>query len=138
MKKILLVVGLFTLVGGAVGLYQYNKPHRDVTTEKPAFNVEAQSLLSDFQNKFDEAWAKYGDQTIEISGTILSIENASEHKYIALEVGDLMGGVICYIDPSVAQLECKTGEAVTVKGKVNGYDPDILQEVELKQCTITK
>lgn len=137
MKKVIVALIILVMVGLSVGVYMWNKPHRNIATEDAAFTLNAVQLLTDFQTDYDSAWAKYRDKTISITGKVSDVHvEANAENYLSLDVEDRMGGVICYMDSTSTLKGISVNDLVQIKGKVNGYDPDLFQEVEVKQCTL--
>ena len=53
------------------------KDHRDIESEKAAYTVKAASFIKEFQLNEAEATTKYLNKTIEIEGTLSSIDENS-------------------------------------------------------------
>jgi len=139
MKKVIITLVVLVMAGLSVATYLWNKPHRNIASEEAAFTLDAVQLLDDFQTDYDSAWAKYRNQTISITGKVSDVHvESNAENYLSLDVEDRMGGVICYMDSTVTLKGISVNDLVQVKGKVNGYDPDLFQEVEVKECTLVK
>lgn len=136
MKKLLLPLIILVLIGVSLGVYFVNKPHRNIAEEVPAVQLEATELLQNFQENYDSIWVELRDQTITVSGVISEISASGNNRYIGFEVQTDFGGVIGYLDTNLTEVNVQPGDQVLLKGKVNGYDPDLFQEVELKECVI--
>lgn len=137
--KIFLIVVLVGLVGGLGTVYYvFNKPHRDVENEAPAFTMEASQLYDEFSSEEDASNAKYGDQVIQVNGDIAEISN--DGFTVSIMLGDAMAGVNCAMDSAtVADNKAvfenlKEGEAITLKGKCDGFD--MIMGVVLTRCFI--
>lgn len=123
--------------GAVYGSYQWNKPHRNVQAEAAVAQLQATELLSAFQSNYDSVWNALKDEVILVEGAVATVERENEKvRYISMDVEGAIGGVICYFDSTLTIQSLREGERIIVKGKLNGYDPDILQEVELMHCTI--
>lgn len=136
MKKIILPVVILVLIGITLGVYFVNKPHRNIAEEVPTVDLEATQLLHNFQENYDSTWVELRDQTITVSGVVSEVSASAKSRYIAFEVEADFGGVIGYLDTNLTEVNVQPGDKIQLKGKVNGYDPDLFQEVELKECVI--
>jgi hypothetical protein len=121
--KIILTLAVFLMILFAVYHFYINKDARDIATEEPAFAVKSEQLIAEFTADGAAASKKYLNKTITISGTVSS----TDEKSLSLE-----GGIYCQMMQKTA---VKSAEAITVKGRLIGFD-DILSEIKLDQCTI--
>lgn len=124
MKKKLIYVVVIVLILAFAG-YQYAyKSHREIETEKAAFEVTASSLIEEFAADANAASKKYTDKTISITGTITTTDknNITVNNAIFAQFSD-----------EFVQAE---GE-ITFKGRCIGYD-ELLEEIKFDQCSITK
>lgn len=118
---ILLVCILAAIVGGYFYLYQ---EHRDISSEKAIFQLEAAKLLEDFTKEADASNSKYLNQTIEVNGTVTELTDSS----LVLDPG-----VFCSF--TVKTNPKWKGREITVKGRCIGYD-ELFSEIKLDQCTV--
>lgn len=136
MKKFLVLVVVFAIVGGGVGYYLWNKPHDSVSKKKPDFTMTPAQLLADFQNDEDAANAKYLDKVIQLNGTILEIvPGEGLAMQVVLETGDLMARVSCVMEEGYAEFlerKLKKGDAVSIKGFCTG----MVMDVVVDRCAI--
>ena len=58
MKKYLFSFGLIGLIGLGIGLYMYNKPHKDIKSSKVDFKIEANRLFAEFEENESNANTK--------------------------------------------------------------------------------
>lgn len=126
MKKFILPLLILFLVAIGVGYYMYNKPHRDVSSEKVKYNFTDVELNQQLSSNLDSAFAALGDQVIAVTGNIKEIEGDTA-KMIILD------GVAIQMKESEAVFE--KGEKVTVKARLTGFD-DLFMEARLDQGTI--
>lgn len=127
MKKkiilILLVLILITIVG-----YRYvYKEHRDIATEKGDYTITAKDIFSEFQKNEVNANTKYLDKTIEVTGTISSVDFDSNSIVID---GKLFATFKDKI-PETFQPNSK----IKIKGRFIGYDA-LLEELKMDQCVV--
>lgn len=132
-KKNKIVVFLILLViAGVVGfpyvknylVYSYGK--RDVQSEAAAFTITTKNIVAEFTANTEASNKKYLEKPVAVSGTITSLSN----KEVILDQT-----VNCSLIAADASL--KVGQAVTIKGRVVGYD-DLLGELKLDQCNLNK
>lgn len=124
------------LIGGSVGLYMFNMPHRNVQTEKTDFSLTSSQIVSEYLSNKDAANKKYlaadGDSKIlEITGIIASIsEDFNGNKVVLLKGGKDKAGVSAtFTSESNGDILKKlVGERSTVKGVIRSgatYDKDL-------------
>jgi hypothetical protein len=124
-KKVLIisVSVLLILLVAAVGYnYVLHGGARNLSNEDTAFSITSKVIIDEFSTQSDASTQKYLDKAIAISGTITSI---SEKEVI------LDDSIICIL--KVADASLKENQAVTLKGRLVGYD-DLLGEIKLDQC----
>jgi hypothetical protein len=113
------------VIGGWAIWYVFFKPHRDVSSEKPAFTMTAEELNAAFEQG-DGTVAKYIDQAMMIEGEVTEV-NA---KYIAL------GNIICnFEETSPVPESVAVGQKVKVQGRVSTYN-DLMGEIVLDKCAV--
>lgn len=120
----LAIIGIIgVLAAGAVVLYVYLKPHRDVAKEK-AVQLTAQALFDAFKTNETEANAKYLDKAIELNGEVADITKNQEGRTVVnFKTNDPLFVINCTFkeDPGVLQ----PGQIITFKGICTGYIPDM-------------
>lgn len=130
MKKWIKIVLIFIVAGVAVGAggvyYVFNMPHRDVENEKPALVTTAAALYSAFSQDEMDAFKKYNNKVVQVSGKI--VELTGDVYHINITLNDVMAPISVVIDSlsvvknlSLAK-SLKLGDMVTVKGQLDGYD----------------
>ena len=83
MKKILIGAGLILLVSALVAYKVYHKPHRQIEDER-AIVLTATELFNEFENHELEAYAKYLDKVMQVTGEISEVRKNQEGKTIFL------------------------------------------------------
>jgi hypothetical protein len=133
MKK-LIGIGLVLLaVGGAVGWYFFQKPVGSLNSETAAFELEAATLLGDYESDETAANSKYLGKIVTVKGTVAAVETKSDGlKSVTLEAGSVMAGVICELDGSTSKQEFKAGQTVSFKGECTG----MLMDVVVTRCVL--
>ena len=142
MKKGWKIFLFIAVIGIVVGLgtiyYVFNKPHRNVEGEKPAFTIEAKTLFEEYNMDEEAGNLKFGDQVLQVTGKIVEI--TSDNFEVSIVLSDEMEGVNCSLD-SITIVENKTkvdalklGDDITLKGKCDGFD--MIMGVVLTRCYI--
>lgn len=132
-KIVLLSAFILALTGIMMGVYMYNKPHKDIRSVKPDYVIKAEDLQKEFGANESAASAKYLNKIVEVTGTITYI-NANEEKIlsITLKTGDQISSVICSPGETIKPGKLTPGRNVTVRGEMSGY----LMDVVLNNCVI--
>lgn len=135
MKKILIVLLGFALIGGTVGYMQWNKPHKNVQKAKSDVEMSANELLAAFETDENKANSLYLDKIIKVNGVVKSIEkNDSGEITVILATNNDMSAILCNFDPMIDQskLSLKVGESTSLKGICTGF----LMDVVLERCAL--
>lgn len=132
-KKIGLLVGVFFLIGLAIGGYMYVKPNPSVANMKTDVTLTAGDLLAAFETDEAAANAEYLDQVIALSGTISSIAtNEDGLLTLTLDTGNPVSGVICEMEADRDHGDLAEGQTISLKGLCTGY----LMDVVLVRCVL--
>ncbi len=111
-----------------IAVRTYNKPHRQVATETPAFTMKASELVEDFLADEARANADYSGKIVQLEGTLKEI--VRNDSSLILVMGDTveMIGVSAYLqqDEEVEGGELQPGEVITVKGICDGMLLDVI------------
>ena len=131
-----LIALVFLLSGISVGLYLYNKQHKDVTKVNPDYIMDARELLTAFMADEKAASEKYINKVIEVTGLVASAEFGSADSTLSLTLsgnGD-GSGVICTFNgiTSKSPFSYKKGVTITVRGECSGFLMDVL----LNNCAL--
>lgn len=132
--SIVVLAGL--LIGGGVGLYMFNMPHRDVQSAKVNYVLTSSEIVSEYLTDKVVANKKYlaadGDSKIlEITGIAANIsENFKGEIVILLKDPDDKAGVNATftIESNAGTSKIVVGETATVKGVIRSgaaYDEDL-------------
>lgn len=139
--KIALIILAIALITGSFSVYYiFNKPHRNIEIETPAYTIEAELLFNEFDK--DEVFANqtYVDQVVQVSGTI--VELFIDEYQISIVLSDNIKGVSCElgnltIDRKESIINSlKIGDQITLKGKCDGFD--MIMGVVLTRCFIVQ
>lgn len=135
-KRILLLLLGIALIGAAIGIGLWNKPHENIKAAKADASVDAAALFKAYNTDENAANAKYLGKTIAVSGKVASVSKTEgAPAKITLETGDEFA-VICELDAlsQHPRTDFNVGETVTFKGKCDGLNLD----VQLTRCVEVK
>ena len=152
-KKTVKIIGFVLLagilIGGAIGLYMFNMPHRNVQSADIDYSISTSHLITEYLANAELANNKYlvddgNSKIIGISGTVAEIsENFDGQKVVLLKETNDNAGVSCtfLIEASINAEKLKVGEITTIKGVIRsgaGYDEDLelYENVILEECDI--
>ena len=135
--RFIAILGIAGLLGGGgIGLYMFNKPHRDVQSARVDYRLSSSQIVAEYLADNQAANQKYlasdGDSKIlEISGEVMEIsENFKGQKVVLLNGAmDKSGVSVVFNTESNNNLDRITiGQAITVKGVIRSgasYDEDL-------------
>ncbi len=140
-KKKIIRIGLIAVVAGiiiagAVGLYMFNMPHRDVQKTSADYSLTSSEIVAEYLANKDAANEKYlaadGDsKVLEITGTVSKIsEDFDGNKVVLLKSSSDKAGVSATFTPetNANAANLQVGKKVTVKGVIRSgaaYDEDL-------------
>ena len=135
--KIIAILGIAgILIGGGIGFYMFNKPHRDVQSTEADYSLTASEIVSEYLSDIEAANQKYlsanGDSKIlEITGVISKISEDYNGQKVVLFMGDQgkAGVRATFTQETNSSLEdVQVGQTITVKGVIRSgasYDDDL-------------
>src|SRR5690554_3824439 len=126
---ILVVLGIFA---AGFAYWQYNKPHRDASSEKIDYSLTATELYNAFEADENAAMTKYGNQLIEVTGTIQEIKTGNDSNTMILLGSEhpLFGVKTMFQTPVINPPAI--GDQMVIRGFCSGINGD----VELTRSTI--
>ncbi len=129
-KKILISALILAAIGVCTGIYLWNKPHEKVEDVK-GISVDAKILAHEYTADEKAADAKYLNKAIEVSGTIMEIDNNQDGgTMLVLQTDDPAAGVQCAMREK--GLKLSKGH-ITVKGFCSGNS---ITGVSLTDCVV--
>lgn len=129
MKKKVFILGLILIVV-AFGVYKYvYQEHRDIASEDADYKATVGEIFTAFTTNDSLANAKYLDKTVALRGKISNID--FDTKIITVDE-KLSARFTEKLSENI-----KPQDSITLKGRVTGYN-DLLEEIEMDQCTIVK
>ena len=135
--RIIAIVGVAgLLLGGGVGLYMFNKPHRDVQSAQADYMLTSSQIVAEYLADNQAANQKYlaadgNSKILEISGEVNEIsENFNGQNVVLLNgVKDRAGVSAIFTAETNDNLNgIMVGQAITVKGVIRSgasYDEDL-------------
>lgn len=140
-QKKIIRIGIITVVAGiiitgAVGLYMFNMPRRDVLSAKADFSLTCSQIVTEYLDDASAANEKYlaadGDsKVLEITGTVNKISDDFDGKKVVLLKDDSdKAGVSATFTPETSANAAKleVGQKVTLKGVIRSgaaYESDL-------------
>jgi hypothetical protein len=139
MKKILIFLLIVIAIGGAIGLYLYNKPHETAADVEVFQELSAQDLYQKFLMDPD-AVKTYLNKNLKITGKVESFSADSTVKWILSTQAEDMGVITVTFAEKPLQ-NPTVGNQVTVQGLCAGYlagDEILGGEVQLNQAVVVQ
>ena len=128
MKKIIYILGILLLVGSSLYYYSFvysKNHHRDVQTEN-SIVISSDSLTNAYQNNEQLANMHFLNKAVEVTGTILTINNdQAGHTTILIGKADAFSNVSITLTSS-EPISKKIGDIITVKGVCTGNLSDVI------------
>ena len=139
-KKIIRIVAILgvagLLIGGGVGFYMFNMPHRDVQSADADYILTAKEIVSEYLFDKDAANQKYlstgGESKIlEITGVVSKISENYNGQKVVLFSGeqDKAGVSATFTHETNSSLnDIQVGQTITIKGVIRSgasYDEDL-------------
>jgi hypothetical protein len=135
-KAVIIIAVAGIIIAGAVGLYMFNMPHRNVQKANADYNLTSSQIVKEYLTDKDLANKKYlsedGDsKVLKISGVVSRIsEDYNGQKVVLLKgAGDKAGVSASFTketNPNADKL--KVSQTVTLKGVIRSgasYDKDL-------------
>ncbi len=131
---ILVIAGV--LVGGGIGLYMFNMPHRDVQAAEVDYALTATEIVEEYLADRDAANQKYlsangESKVLEITGVIGNISENFNGQKVVLFIGqpDKAGVSVTFTHETNSSLDdIQVGETITIKGVIRSgasFDEDL-------------
>ncbi len=145
LKKIIIIVILVaTAISVTVGLYLYNKPHKDILGSSADIVVTDDQIFKAFETNETNAIKKYvtGDPIIQVSGQIAEITKNTDSTTTVIfqNKSKYNGNVSCTIIKSESEKlrNKKVGENTCLKGQCSGMQELIDKEIIFLRCVFVK
>ncbi len=150
LKKIILAIAIFAVLGGSYGLYLYFMPHRDVQSVEAFTTINTGDLVAEYLKDNAAANAKYladdGDSKVLIvTGKVFSKEKDQKNQWvIVLKDDNQPVGVSCtfMMNTNKNAASLQKGQNVKIKGVLrSGVDEDsemLGEDVIIENCDVVK
>lgn len=141
-KRVFIGIIVVAIVGGAwFGYSEYKRKVKDLANVTAQFTMQANELITIFENNETAANAEYLDKIIAVKGNVKTVER-DDRGYFTIVLGERgsTSSVRCSMDSlhvkDVAGV--KEGGYITVKGACTGFTTDELlgSDVILNRCVI--
>lgn len=131
-KKAALFAGIVLVLGVAVVLYIFNKPH--ASADDPEFFVTANELIAEFEQDETAANKKYLGKAVEVSGTIADVMEKQNSFVLLLGDSTSVSRVSCTLQGTQDSMAygLRKGDKLTLRGVCSGR----LLDVVLTECDI--
>ena len=138
LKIFLIILEVFLIAGISSIYYVFNKPHRNIDLETPAYIIDANTIFNEFSNDEVLANQTYANQVVQVTGQIAEL--FIDGYQISVVLNSKQNGVNCELDSLTIVLNktlinsFKIGDQITLKGKCDGFD--MIVGVVLTRCFI--
>jgi len=128
-RKIVLVIAVFAIsVISLISLYIFRETETNISNSIAEHKLSAIELFKKFEEDENQANMLYLGKIIEISGTIISIDQTENHETMLIfRESDEIFGVLCTLaktDKNKKKLV--VGKKVKLKGVCKGYLSDVI------------
>ncbi|MGB0165254.1 MAG: OB-fold protein [Luteibaculum sp.] len=134
LKKIIIAVVVLAALGGAYGLYLFNKEVEGLETVEADAALSAEKLFTAFENDEQEANTMYLGKVLEVSGQVANVNTDAAAIVVNMESGSDFGYVQCKMDSNQTAVDFKAGDEIRLKCQCTGY----LMDVVLNRCVVSK
>ena len=148
MKKIISILVVIAVTGGAIGFYLWNKPSEYVSDGKPDFTISLTELTNDGENLTDSIFGtKYVGKAIQFEAEVESVIDNKGSKTLTLKTNQDGMVVNAGFHESIADKLSKivAGDKVKLQCDCSGVtkpesEDDLLSEIEinLTRCNLIK
>lgn len=132
MKKLLLVLLVAAVGGGAIGYYLWNKPPESMAKKSVDLGMPAAQLIDAFAKDENAANGQYLGKIIAVTGTVQKSYTEDGTSKVLLDGGAAQ--VFCELDNNTQhpRTTFAEGSALTIKGECAGMQLD--GSVQLSHC----
>jgi hypothetical protein len=131
-KNIVFLAGaIMCLLAIFTAIYLYKKPRQTAAVVPTDARIDAQLLYNAFNSNEHEADKRFGNKMLEVTGTVLQVQETGKTFSLLLGNDGAANGVNCSITDSTATAPVQ-GQKVKVKGRCTGY----LIDVNLTDATL--
>ncbi len=127
--KVIVSLIVFSLLTVSIIYFYVYKEHRNISSEKPDFELNALQLIKEFDNDVSNANQKYADKTISTYGIITGLDL----NYKMIVVDEKI--VVVFANPVDQTVE--VGDTLKFKGRFVGFD-ELFNELKIDQAVIIK
>ncbi len=141
-NKIGIIFGLLFLMGVAGVIWVFNKPHKNIESAKPDFQLEVKDMIAGFAEEDSLAHAKYFEKVIELTGEIGQVQEVDTLSMLTFTSDESSFQLSCMMDPSDTN-PLAARQTVKLKCLYAGYlSPDeefeLPGDIKCKNCFVVK
>ncbi|MHB1277696.1 MAG: OB-fold protein [Bacteroidia bacterium] len=141
-KKIGIIIALLFLVGVAGVFWIVNKPHKNIESAKPDFQLQVSDLIAGFAKEDSLAHARYFEKVIELTGEIEQVQQADSVSMLTFRSAEKSFQLSCMMDP-LDHTPLAAKQLVKLKCLYAGYlSPDeefeLPGDIKCKNCFVVK
>ncbi len=143
MKKIIRILLLLILVGGAFAVYLYLKESTDYAKQKPDISMSANNILQQVDSDTSGLTPMRNKLILITDATIKSVQLDTTMSVLELSSPSSTSLVIAQIDPryNESALNLKPGQKINIKGIFTNVNIDtdlgLGNSVQLNYCTLS-
>lgn len=137
MRRIILIaVGTIVVISAGIGIYLWNKPHKNMQRAEADMSITAPELMAAFNEDETAANATYLDKVVAVTGTVTEATTNDGVTLVSLETNDDFGAISCELDrfSEHNRTTFTPGEQITLKGLCSGKTIDVV----LVQCVLVE
>lgn len=141
-RIVLVLIVLAAIIGGAIGIYLFNKPVKSIKNVKPEFFMDSNDFYNSFEKDDSVALLQYKEKVIQLTGTVEKIVRNDSNYTILLKTPSSLGNIKCVLDPTVdKEIQTDANGEISLKcvcsgvSKVEDLGLTIL-DVELTGCIL--
>jgi hypothetical protein len=143
MKKIIQILLLLILIGGAFAVYLYFKESTDYAKQKPDISMSANNILQQVDSDTSVLTSMRNKLILITDATIKSVQLDTTMSVLELSSPTSTSLVIAQIDPryNESALNLKPGQKINIKGIFTNVNIDtdlgLGNSVQLNYCTLS-
>lgn len=127
MKKYVIILLVFAIIGTITGWYLYTKPVKSTSSKSTDISLNSEELFNAFTNDEAAANSMYLDKVVSVTGDVTNVSMEDGHRVIRLNSGTEMFGVVCKMEQDDSDAEqVNVGEKITIKGICTGMLMDVI------------
>lgn len=141
-KKTGIILLLLFLVAAGGVVWVYNKPHKNIQSAKPDFQVGVNEWMAEFSKSDSLAHATYFEKVIELTGVIAQVQEVDSVSMLTFTSEEGNFQLSCMMD-ALDNSPLQANEPIRLKCLYAGYlspDPEfeLPGDIKCKNCFVVK